>query len=272
MWSGRGQDHVVTTLLDAVRRVLELDFVYAHLNVPNGKPIEMIRIADSDTSIDSDHLRHVLRQWLSNEPRTRSPVLGGLDEDSTFRLAAFCLGADERMGVFVAGSSRSGFPSKSERLLLNVAANEAAVGLREAQLLSEQRRIVQELDLETTQQKEELVVASDELKKENEQRKVAEEALRLLEARLSDEAQVAAAAEEAKRSEIAELRKKYAQLTPREREVLPFVISGQLSKQTAAELGTSEITIRVHRGQIMRKMQAHSLAELIRMSDNLGIR
>jgi FixJ family two-component response regulator len=76
----------------------------------------------------------------------------------------------------------------------------------------------------------------------------------------------------AKRSEIAELRKHYALLTPREHEVLPFVVAGLLSKQTAAELGTSEITIRVHRGHIMRKMQAHSLAELVRMADKLGIR
>jgi FixJ family two-component response regulator len=53
---------------------------------------------------------------------------------------------------------------------------------------------------------------------------------------------------------------------------LPFVIAGRLSKQIAAELGTSEITIRVHRGQIMRKMRAQSLAELIRMTDRLGIR
>lgn len=82
----------------------------------------------------------------------------------------------------------------------------------------------------------------------------------------------AAADEEAKNSERVEMRMKYARLTPREREVLPFVVAGRLSKQTAAELGTSEITIRVHRGQIMRKMQAHSLAELIRMADALGVR
>lgn len=76
----------------------------------------------------------------------------------------------------------------------------------------------------------------------------------------------------ARRAELAELEKRHASLTPREREVLPFVVAGFLSKQTAAELGTSEITIRVHRGQIMRKMQAQSLADLIRMADKLGIR
>ena len=74
-----------------------------------------------------------------------------------------------------------------------------------------------------------------------------------------------------KRSELAELQRHYDILTPREREVLPFVVAGFANKQTAADLGTSEITIGVHRGQIMRKMGAKSLAELVRMADKLGI-
>jgi FixJ family two-component response regulator len=72
-------------------------------------------------------------------------------------------------------------------------------------------------------------------------------------------------------AELRELRKRYASLTPRERDVLPFVVSGLLNKQTAGELGTSEITIRIHRGQIMRKMAADSLADLVRMAAKLGI-
>jgi FixJ family two-component response regulator len=74
-----------------------------------------------------------------------------------------------------------------------------------------------------------------------------------------------------KRADIAELRRRYALLTPREREVLPLVVAGLLNKQTAAELGTSEITIQVHRGQIMRKMAASSLAELVKMAGKLNI-
>lgn len=74
-----------------------------------------------------------------------------------------------------------------------------------------------------------------------------------------------------KRSELAELQRHYNLLTPREREVLPFVVAGFANKVTAADLGTSEITIGVHRGQIMRKMGAKSLAELVRMADKLGI-
>jgi FixJ family two-component response regulator len=77
--------------------------------------------------------------------------------------------------------------------------------------------------------------------------------------------------ERLKRSERAELERRYERLTPREREVLTFVVAGFANKVTASELGTSEITIGVHRGQIMRKMGATSLAELVRLADKLGI-
>jgi FixJ family two-component response regulator len=74
-----------------------------------------------------------------------------------------------------------------------------------------------------------------------------------------------------KRAELADLQQRLASLTPREREVLPLVASGLLNKQAAAELRISEVTLQIHRGSIMKKMAAGSLAELVRMVTALEI-
>jgi len=73
------------------------------------------------------------------------------------------------------------------------------------------------------------------------------------------------------RSETGELRQRYEQLTPREREVMALVVAGQLNKQVAGELSTTERTIKFHRAHIMQKMGAESLADLVRMAERLGV-
>jgi FixJ family two-component response regulator len=74
-----------------------------------------------------------------------------------------------------------------------------------------------------------------------------------------------------RREDVAELRKRYESLTAREREVFALVVTGSLNKQIALELGTTERTVKAHRGQMVQKMQADSVADLVRMADKLGI-
>jgi FixJ family two-component response regulator len=74
----------------------------------------------------------------------------------------------------------------------------------------------------------------------------------------------------AQNAEAQELRDRYASLTPREQQVMALVVSGLLNKQVGGELGISEITVKAHRGQVMQKMKAKSLAELVKIAANLG--
>jgi FixJ family two-component response regulator len=91
---------------------------------------------------------------------------------------------------------------------------------------------------------------------------------------LLDAVQVALERDRARRqreAEIGTLRERFESLTPREREVLPWVVSGLLSKQIADAIGTSEASVKVHRSQLMRKMAADSVADLVRMAEKMGI-
>lgn len=74
-----------------------------------------------------------------------------------------------------------------------------------------------------------------------------------------------------KDKELTEVRNRFQSLTAREREVLPLLVGGRSNKEIAAEIGTSEITVKVHRGNLMRKMQAGSLVDLVRMAADLNI-
>jgi FixJ family two-component response regulator len=77
--------------------------------------------------------------------------------------------------------------------------------------------------------------------------------------------------QQAHRGELVELRRRLETLTPREREVLKLVVAGKLNKQIADNLGNAEKTVKVHRGRVMQKMRADSVADLVRMTERLGL-
>jgi FixJ family two-component response regulator len=96
----------------------------------------------------------------------------------------------------------------------------------------------------------------------------------LRELELLDAVQIGISRDRVRRQEakyVAELRKRFNSLTPRERDVLALVVTGRPNKEIAAQLGMSEMTVKVHRSQVTRKMQAKSLIDLVRMADKLGM-
>jgi C4-dicarboxylate-specific signal transduction histidine kinase len=186
MWGGQETAQIVSTLLDVLVGTLRLDFAYVRLKDPAGDaPIEMVRLAESrNPSATPQEIGQVLSHWLADDPRKRPPLVRNPLGDGDVAIVPLRLGLQDEIGVIVAGSQRSDFPAQTERLLLSVAANQAAIGLQEARLRSEQKRVARELDLRVAQRTQELAAANDELKKEIAERKRAEEKLRQDDARL----------------------------------------------------------------------------------------
>ena len=188
IWSGGKPSQIVSALLDMLLKMLSLDFAYARLKDPTGgASVEMVRLAqDRNLPPQPQLIGGRLNSWLGDFPHTsplrvRNPV-----GDGDVSVLLLRLGLQAEMGVFVAGSKRADFPTQTERLLLNVAANQAAIGLQEAQLLGEQKRVAEELDQNVAERTGQLLAANKELEKEIGERKRAERKLRRSEAFLAE--------------------------------------------------------------------------------------
>src|SRR5450755_2387305 len=178
MWSGSKLSDIVQTLLDSVLRMLDLDFVYVSL--PNlGDPAsESVRVAQSqEQTFRPRELRTFLNHWLGDDPQKRYLQERSHIGQEDVSLASWPLGVQREIGVIVAGSRRADFPRDTEALLLGVAANQALIGLQQAQLLTEQKRVADELDHRVAQRTAELAAANEVLRKEVTERKRVEEAL-----------------------------------------------------------------------------------------------
>src|ERR1700730_11871074 len=187
MWSGSKPCDIVHTLLDSLLRMLDLDFVYVSLtNLVDTAPSETVRVAPSqeqsrersqEQMFRPRELCTFLNRWLGDDPQKRYLQERSHVGDEEVSLVSWPLGVQREIGVIVAGSRRADFPRDTEALLLSIAANQALIGLQEARLLSEQRRVADELDQRVAQRTAELAEANEVLRKEVAERRRAEEAL-----------------------------------------------------------------------------------------------
>jgi signal transduction histidine kinase len=186
IWSGGDPSQIVRTLLDVLLGMLHLDLVYVRLNEPGSEaPIEMVRVSQSGKpAARPQEIRAMLDHCLGPDPQKWAPLVRAPVGDGTMSIVPLQLGLQGEIGVMVAGSRRMDFPGQTESLLLGVAANQAAIGLQGARLLSEQKRVADELDQRVEQRTRELAAANEELKKEIAERKLAEERLRQEESEL----------------------------------------------------------------------------------------
>jgi len=177
VWSAREPSEIVDTLLDLLFNMLDLDLIYVRLEDTVGEtPIEMFRVAQSLSLTDgAQKIGELFKRWLGADPQKWPKQVRNTVGDNDMTVVLMRLGVQGQIGVIVAGSRRADFPRQSERLVLSVAANQAAIGLQAARLLSEQRRVADE---RVAQRAGELSAANEALQKEAAERRRAEEALR----------------------------------------------------------------------------------------------
>jgi PAS domain S-box-containing protein len=163
VWSGSEPSNSVYILADALLRMLNLDCVYGRFKDPAGTGfLETIRIADSSKlKVSPEEIAKTLKNlFADNKPF--SPIRNQFG-DKDISIFPVQLGLQGEIGFIAAGSEREGFPGQTENLLLSIAANQASMGLQEARLLHEQRRVANELDQRVAQRTAELAAANAEL-------------------------------------------------------------------------------------------------------------
>jgi PAS domain S-box-containing protein len=180
VWNGSQPAEIVRTLIEVLFGMLRLDLIYVRLGVAvNETPVEMVRSAQSRSlRAGPREIGELFKRCLGDDPQEWPPLARNTIGGEDLTLVPLRLGLQGEIGVIVAGSRRADFPQQTERLVLSVAANQAAIELQQALLLCEQRRVASELDERVAQRTCELAAANEALKKEVAERERAEEALR----------------------------------------------------------------------------------------------
>ncbi len=165
VWSGQEPRQIVTTFHDALLATLNLEFVYTRARTEaNGGLIEIFKTATAHpTTPDADKIHQTLNKWFSGDPQRWPTEMRSLLGGREVSLVSRRLGIEGEIGIVIAGSERADFPTQSERLLLAVAANQVTIGLQQARLLSEQKRIADELDRRVAERTSELARANEGL-------------------------------------------------------------------------------------------------------------
>ncbi len=165
LWVGGDASQVVSTLLDALIGMLRLDFAYVRLNSAlDETPFEMVRSTRSLNLADHpEKIGDLINNFLGDDPKNWPLFVRERVGDGDVSIVPLLIGLQGDVGVLVAGSKRADFPGQTEKLVLSVAANQAAIGLQEARLLGEQRGLATELDRRVEQRTRELAESNEEL-------------------------------------------------------------------------------------------------------------
>jgi PAS domain S-box-containing protein len=187
LWSGGDPSRIVRTLLEVLLDMLRLDLVYVRVKNPVGTaPIEMVRVAHSrKLTAQPQEIGEILNGCLGPDPQKWAPLVQNPIGDGDISIVPLRLGLQDEIGIIVAGSQRADFPAQTERLILSTAANLAAIGLREATLLSDQKRVAHVLDQRVLQRTRQLAKANEDLRTQIAERTRAEEKLKQSEIRKS---------------------------------------------------------------------------------------
>ncbi|MGD0732944.1 MAG: PAS domain-containing protein, partial [Terracidiphilus sp.] len=162
VWSVSEPSRILDTLLDALVAMLDLDFVYARVRLDShDPPIDALRTTHlHGASHGREDLRQALNQWTGKDLRQWPEKVISPQGGREISVFPIRMGIEGELGLIVAGSQRAGFPEQTESLLLNVAANQAAIGFEQALRLNEQKRVASELDRRVAERTRELAEAN----------------------------------------------------------------------------------------------------------------
>jgi hypothetical protein len=167
IWTGTQASQIVGTLNDSLLVMLQLDFIFVRVRAPSGEaPGPMARFAPTwEPAPQLQELGEAIDQWLGSDSQEWPAAIRKSFGGRQISVVPLRLGLYGEFGVVVAGSQRVDFPQQTEKLILSVAANQAAIGLRESSSRNAQRRVASHLDQLVTQRTAELAATNEELMK-----------------------------------------------------------------------------------------------------------